>query len=108
MPVMSLFRPYQIMAEIWRGSAAGDSQAWKDTSVPAVIGVWWMLFLIGGFLSSFGLLLTLSSDGATKGSLNVDILSSLAIICSGAALVYLVKKVTDYQEDRALLMPSGF
>ena len=49
-PIMNLFRPYQVMSEIWRGSdpdlPIGDSRAWKSSTVSSLVGWWWAFYLI--------------------------------------------------------------
>jgi hypothetical protein len=52
-PILNLFRPYQVTGEIVRGSNPGfafDDQTWKDASPPAVMGFWWAAWLASSWL----------------------------------------------------------
>jgi len=44
-PIMSLFRPYQAMKEIWMASAPADATPWQQRATSPVLGVWWALWL---------------------------------------------------------------
>ena len=39
-PIVNLFLPYQVMAELWRGSNATTREAWNKSTVPVALGVW--------------------------------------------------------------------
>ena len=101
-PIMHLFRPYQVMSEIWRGSTATVQEAWNNAPVPALLGVWWILNLIGWFLGMMGWVLTDDFDLPTRASTLADMLSIVALVCDGIILVYLVNQITDRQEEEAL------
>lgn len=51
-PVLNLFRPYQVIQEIWRASDPRnlDPFEWREQPVPALLTIWWATFL-----GSFGL-----------------------------------------------------
>jgi hypothetical protein len=45
-PIMNLFRPKQIVNDVWRGSdPAAHPVAWRDAPVPFVFAVWWIAYL---------------------------------------------------------------
>ena len=44
-PIMFLFRPYQVVAEIERGSEPSTPRYWKDGPVTPLMPWWWMLWL---------------------------------------------------------------
>lgn len=51
-PIMSLFRPYQVVAELWR--ATGDQIAYRDWTrdgVSALLGWWWGLYIVMGLVA---------------------------------------------------------
>lgn len=48
-PVANLWKPYQAMKEIWRASA--DPASWRQVDPPALLPVWWFLWLVTNFLS---------------------------------------------------------
>ena len=46
-PFLNVFRPYQVVREIWRASdpSTGDPLAWKRVRAPGKLAVWWGLFV---------------------------------------------------------------
>ncbi|NQT73485.1 MAG: DUF4328 domain-containing protein [Chloroflexi bacterium] len=61
-PVFNLFRPYQVMDEIWNGSnpnVAGDAHRTQNTSSSsALIGHWWGWFLFTLIVGIFALIIS--------------------------------------------------
>ena len=43
-PVLNLWKPYQAFKEIWLASA--NPKHWKSLTRPALLPVWWTLFLV--------------------------------------------------------------
>jgi len=68
-PFLNLVRPYQVVTEIWRASAAGASRSggvnWTYEQTPAFISVWWGSWLLSGFLDSLSVLVVF---GAAAGN----------------------------------------
>ena len=56
-PLLNIFRPYQVVAEIWKASSKGARRGggtnWKFEQIPAYFGLWWGLWLFSGFLDFF-------------------------------------------------------
>ncbi len=53
-PVLSWFRPYQTMSEIWR--SAQSPLSWKSLDDPLILRIWWGCWLagaIGGLVANF-------------------------------------------------------
>lgn len=46
-PLMNLFRPYQVMVELWKASSATADTDWRKQPVPALVGWWWVLLTLG-------------------------------------------------------------
>lgn len=46
-PVLNVFRPYQVMREIWQASdpEVENAFAWKTAPVPPLLRCWWALFV---------------------------------------------------------------
>ena len=51
-PIFSLFRPVQVVTEIWRASdpAVGHEEDWQKAPTSPLIGLWWALFLISNWV----------------------------------------------------------
>lgn len=47
-PIVNLFRPFQVMRETWRASSwrHANGTQWMTSAAPALIGVWWALYLL--------------------------------------------------------------
>jgi len=58
-PIMSLFRPYQVASEIWKASFPDmdtkDSISWKNVAASSIVGWWWVLFLISNYVGMFAM-----------------------------------------------------
>jgi hypothetical protein len=48
-PIMSLWKPFQAMREIWQASAAPGN--WRAVQAPPLLGWWWTLYLGNQILS---------------------------------------------------------
>lgn len=47
-PIANLWKPYQAMKELWQTSS--KPEAWESESVPALLGGWWVLWLLSNVL----------------------------------------------------------
>jgi uncharacterized protein DUF4328 len=45
-PIMSLFRPYQVVKETWQASDPASWPGWRRDPPPDIFGWWWGLFLV--------------------------------------------------------------
>jgi hypothetical protein len=65
-PVMSLFRPYQAVSEIWRASYLKidrvNSTSWKDSANSSIIGCWWAFFLISNWVGLFAMRMIIGGE----------------------------------------------
>ena len=55
-PIMNLFRPYQVMKEIWKASDPGvdaaDDTAWQNAPGSPILGWWWGFWLAANLAST--------------------------------------------------------
>jgi len=58
-PIMSLYRPYQAMKEIWQVSS--DPVRWKSESGSPLLGCWWALWLAAAALGQIGFRLSMNA-----------------------------------------------
>lgn len=55
-PILNLFRPYQVMKEIWMKSNPNvnfdvlPGSKWKESNSSTLVGWWWFLFILGNIL----------------------------------------------------------
>lgn len=60
-PILTLYKPYQAMKEIWRASA--NPSDWKSQPVPGLLASWWTLWLVNGALGQAAARLGLRAEG---------------------------------------------
>ena len=112
-PIANLFRPKQVVNDIWRASDPGLARGaadWAGGRVPAVIHWWWALWLISSFAER--ILFSRSMEAGDSPSEFVS-LSQTYIVWDlidviPAALAFLVvRKVTTRQEERRRRFERG-
>lgn len=95
-PIMNLFRPYQVMAELYRESNP------QHRSSP-LIGVWWVLWIVA--VATGPVVTALVSDATEESAILSDwrIIASEVLLIADAALIYLIiDRITSWQEERGL------
>lgn len=70
-PVVSLWKPFQVVREIWKVSS--DPTDWRANRGSQMINWWWALYLISAFIAQFAFRLMLKDD-------NVDSLQASAML----------------------------
>jgi len=60
-PVMSLWKPFQAMREIWQASAQPGN--WQAVETSPLLGWWWTAYVINLFLTQIGYRLSQHIDG---------------------------------------------
>lgn len=119
LPFLNLVRPLQVMREVWHGSDPAGLE--RDTGpsgpsvrnqlgTPPLIGWWWALFLISGFLGpmimrmAFSENQTLDELQALSGlAVFLDVLNVPAVLVT----VRLVGRITTWQAQRAARIGQG-
>ena len=103
-PIMNIFRPYQVMKEMWQSNYHGvnEQPEWRDLAVSGLLGWWWGLFLVGGWLRNIAGIISRRSD--TIDSLItagwIDIVSFVIWMLSAVSAIALVREITDFQESK--------
>ena len=114
-PIMWFFRPYQVVAEVWRGSNPDvlSDVDWKRGSVSAVLGWWWGLWIVqnlsgsaGGY--SFGFAGIFDWDlTPSSGALQLDLFTSALTILAGVLAILVVLQITRRQEEKHIRVAAG-
>jgi hypothetical protein len=63
-PIMSLWKPFQAMREIWQASAQPGN--WQSVQPPPLLGWWWTLYLGAQILAQIGFQLSKSIDSVAS------------------------------------------
>jgi Domain of unknown function (DUF4328) len=71
-PILTLWKPYQAMKEIWKASKIPTD--WEVAGTSSILPIWWTLWLISGFLGQTILRLTMSAEELPE-LLNVNMIT---------------------------------
>jgi hypothetical protein len=117
LPVFSLFRPKQLLNDVWRASApelpAEMGDRWRGRPVPALLGWWWAAFLASVLVRSVtteavhaaASVMTLGLLPAQldryQSSADVQVLADALTVLAGLLALRVVRRTTRRQEERA-------
>ena len=94
-PIMNLFRPYQVMKELWEES---DPRAELT-----LVKWWWGLWIVGGFVSA-GIASLFSEQDLSEWLVNDwrDIGADVILIVAALLAVLIVRRIVARQDEQAL------
>jgi hypothetical protein len=104
-PILNLFRPYQMMAETWRGSAAmsctHDYQEFLQKPVNLRAALWWTLAIIAAVTSYIGSVIVSISDDIDSLIIGTafTITGRIAYALFFITLIYLIREITRHQTN---------
>ena len=117
LPVFSLFRPKQLLNDIWRASdpdlPPDEGDAWRGRPVAELLGWWWLAFLASVLVRSITteavhsaadlMLLGLLPDQLDRfqASAGMQIAADLLTVVCGLLALRVVRRTTTRQHDRA-------
>ena len=98
-PVLSLWKPYQAVAELWRKGAP------EQYVMPRVFSVWWGTWIVGNLMGQleFRLFMKSGNDGDV-GSELFSIVSGLVTAVAGIAAAKIIGEI--YQRTQARAKPG--
>src|SRR5262245_55676307 len=106
-PIMNLFRPYQVTSEIWRASDPDAVPSdWRQRPTSPLLGWWWALFLIGGALDRASFRLWNQVDDKPR-RIDLDILpvvdtaGAIATIAGSLLVIRIIREIDRRQDERA-------
>jgi hypothetical protein len=112
-PIVNLFRPYQIVREIFTKSSVdlvsvtGPPELNQES--PVELGFWWGAFLASGFFYQISGTLYGTGDRANSEYFAAfDLGGSLTAIAAGLLAIYLVREITGRQKKRAEFLERTF
>jgi hypothetical protein len=116
-PVFSLFRPKQVLNDIWRASDPGlppeQGDTWRRRPVAELLGWWWLSFLASVFVRSITteavhaaadlMLLGLLPEQFERfqPSAGMQVLADLLTVLCGLLALRVVRRTTARQQERA-------
>jgi hypothetical protein len=98
-PIISLYKPYVTMKEIWDETQAYvlPEEKKQDIKKGYLIGIWWILYLFS-IVSSYVVLFAFGGDNSIDGLMNMTI----ALMCSNVFII-IVKIITLIMINRIVL-----
>jgi hypothetical protein len=111
-PFLNLVRPFQVMTEVWAGTAylAGVARVakWRNARASSWVRCWWGLLLCGGGASVAGAFVLGSSQNAAGVAasgwfaLTASLLRASSVLCA----VEVVRRITELQEQATARSPA--
>jgi hypothetical protein len=110
-PIMSLFRPYQVASEIYKASdpniaATTGSTSWKNAAPSPIVGLWWAFFLISNFVGQIALRIIFGGEELSDllTSTYVYMVSDAVDVVGIIITILMVQKISQYQEAKYSLV----
>ncbi len=112
-PILNLFRPYQITAEIARASKplhpADGATAWHLSRVPSVLGFWWAAWIVNEWLGRLLLRSAFSPPDTLEGirteSYLILVSDGFDVVAAGLAIA-VVMAITSAQSEKHRLLSA--
>jgi len=104
-PLVNLFRPYQVIREVWQASnpEGRDAFNWRSLPVPRLLLAWWVFFVGWGSLELMSLLSDLGA-GVNLSKLQLSRgLGSLADACAAVSAFlacFVVSRISNAQQEK--------
>jgi len=104
-PLVNLFRPYQVIREVWQASApeSHDAFNWRSQPVSKLLLAWWTLFLGWGGLQLMALLAN-TGAGVNLAKLQLSRgLTTVADVCaafSAFLACFVVARISNAQQEK--------
>jgi hypothetical protein len=112
-PIVNLFRPKQVMNDIWRGSDPEldrGAQGWEHGRVAPLLLIWWVAWLLTNFVARFATS-NLGDQQATAQELRdaaqAYVVSDVFDIVSALLAIAVVVAVTKRQQERIRRIEDG-
>ncbi len=104
-PIVSLYRPYQVAEEIWKASDPNltDESSWQTANTSPLLGWWWGLFLISGFVGNVVVRMTLRGGQTVSDLLTMSwgiVTSDGLSIVAAILAIFVVKGIDTRQEEK--------
>jgi hypothetical protein len=91
-PFANLYKPYEVMVELWRATTPGRSDDWAFTPRSPILPLWWGLWLADSFAGNVAARLSWNAESpdASHSALAALVLSDLITLPAAALAAWLV------------------
>lgn len=113
-PIMCLFRPYQVTSEIWKASEpkvdTTDSTSWKNVATSPIVGWWWAFFLISSYIAMFAARLAFTGEELSQllASTYSYMASEIIDVIGIPITILMVRRISQLQELKGKLISRAF
>ena len=112
-PIMNLFRPYQVMKEIWKASDPGvdaaDDTAWQNTPGSSLLGWWWGFWLAANLAGTIAWNLLWRGEELSEllGASIAYMISDFMFIPAALFLIQIIRTIDRRQEEKYSQLSSN-
>jgi hypothetical protein len=105
-PIINLWRPLQVLSELWRATSPDDGRAAQDRgdfaplTAPSWFLAWWLPWLAAGVLSQIAARLATNTDWLILSS-QFNVASSVMVLVSGVFAIRMVAVISQRERARA-------
>jgi len=109
-PILNLFRPFQIAREIWNASDGGDEEGSLPGETPTVLGLWWAAWIAGNIAGQVSFRVSMRADSPSDFSTSTiaSMVSELITLVSAPLAVMVVRRITARQSAAVDVAPVEF
>jgi len=96
-PILNLFRPFQIMKEVWEHSLSSSAHRFSS-----LVGLWWAAWIIANIVGQIGFRLAMNAESVDTliAGTWATAFQCLVSIVAGVLAIQVVRSITRMQEDR--------
>jgi hypothetical protein len=114
-PIVQWYKPSVVFVEMWKASdpkaPIDDPAAWQTSSSGALIGPWWICWIVSNLISSWSARLSFSTVNPSLKELQTQVtfvaLSDALSILAGLFAILVVKGIQDRQSRKYHLVLAG-
>lgn len=101
-PFANLWKPYQVMAEIFKASHPDFVNDWTSASAPSVTSRWWTLWILGNIIARVQSRMSMKAETLDEllRATQVTLASEVLSVVLGITAITLVKKVHAWQHEK--------
>lgn len=100
-PIANLWKPYQVMSEIWRASK--NPVGWQSEPAGGLLGWWWFWWLASNFADNISMRMSWRAEELEEliSVVPVNIVSSALDIVSAVLALLVVRRIGGFQAEAA-------
>lgn len=112
-PIVNLFRPKQVMNDVWRGSDPElDARTDRVEHLPVhpLLHWWWAAWLISGWVGNFAVRRLFTGDDSlesVRSQAQAYVASDVADVIAALLAIFVVRRITARQEERRRRFEEG-